>query len=81
MAHLFYIPKSDTGNRMAYIGTWGVINNVILAPHFTFLEMYNQFRSIREGLFMAELGIGEMFLNFVLYADLHRYCGVDVTCI
>ena len=81
MAHLFYIPKPDTGIPMAYSGTWGGINNVHLAPHFTFPKMYNQFRSIREGLFMADLGIGEMFLNFLLYADLYRYCGVDVTCI
>ena len=66
---------------MAYIGTRGGINNFLLAPHFTFPKMYNKFRSILEGLFMADLGIGEMFLNFVLYADLHRYCGVDVTSI
>ena len=39
LAHLFYIKKSDIDIPMIYIGTWSGINNFLLAPHFTLLEI------------------------------------------
>jgi hypothetical protein len=34
---------------------------------------------VEEGTFMADLDIGEMFLNIVLHSDLRSLCGVDLT--
>jgi hypothetical protein len=34
---------------------------------------------VEEGTYMADLDIGEMFLNFVLHSDLRALCGVDLT--
>jgi hypothetical protein len=34
---------------------------------------------VEEGTFMADLDIGEMFLNFVLHSNRRALCGVDLT--
>lgn len=79
LTHLFLVDKGTEGDiRMVYNGTSSGLNDALWAPHFTLPTVQTQLRSLVEGTHMADLDIGEMFLNFMLHKTIRAFYGVDV---
>jgi hypothetical protein len=55
---------------MVYDASVSGLNDIIWVPRFPLPTIRTHLRSVEEGTFMADLDIGEMFLNFIL----HRIC-------
>lgn len=47
--------------------------------HFALPTVISKLRSIKEGVFMSDRDIGEMFLIFILVKEVRPYYGVDIT--
>jgi hypothetical protein len=66
LTSFFSVPKVDTDIQMVYNGTSSIMNAHLWALWFTLRTIYDLARSLEVGTFMADLDIGEMFLNFML---------------
>jgi hypothetical protein len=64
---------------MVYDASVSGLNDSIWIPPFPLPTLKTHLRAVEEGTFMADLDIGEMFLNFVLHSELRALCGVDLT--
>jgi hypothetical protein len=64
---------------MVYDASVSGLNDAIWVPRFPLPTIQTHLRAVEEGTWMADLDIGEMFLNFVLHSDLQALCGVDLT--
>jgi hypothetical protein len=64
---------------MVYDASVSGLNDSIWVPRFPLPTIQTHLRAVEEGTWMADLDIGEMFLNFVLHSDLQALCGVDLT--
>ena len=74
----FDVPKDDD-IRMVYNGTSCGLNEVLFAPNFWLPTPKSAGRVLGFGYYMADINLGEMFLNFPLPSVLQRYSGIDVT--
>jgi hypothetical protein len=74
----FSLPKGDQDIRMVYDATKSTLNKCLQAPNFGLPTVGSLVKGIDESVWMEDLDIGEMFLNFCLYPELQPYCGVDV---
>ena len=63
---------------MIYNGTSSCVNNSLLATHCAILKVGHTLYSKEKGTFMADQGIGEMFLNFMLSKEVRPFFGVDM---
>lgn len=80
LTHFFSVLKAKgTDIWMVYNGTSSRLNGALWAPHFFLPTMSTQLRALKEGTYMGDMDIGEMFLNFMLHESLRAVCGVDVT--
>lgn len=64
---------------MVYDASVSDLNNSIWVPRFPLPTIKTHLRAAEEGTYMANLDVGEMFLNFVLHSDLRALCGVNLT--
>jgi hypothetical protein len=64
---------------MVYDASVSGLNDSIWVPRFPLPTIQTHLRSVQEGTWMADLDIGEMFLNFILHSDLRHLSGVDLT--
>jgi len=75
----FAVPKGEDDIRMVYDGTVSGLNDAIWVPRFGMSTMETHFRSLKPGTYMADVDVGECFLNFVLHEAIHPLAGVDLT--
>ena len=75
----FDVEKGEDDIRMVYDGTKCGLNGSVWVPTFFMPTIKTHLRAVVEGTFMADLDVGEMFLNFMLHPTLRPYCGVDLS--
>jgi hypothetical protein len=75
----FPVPKGEFDMIcMVYDGSASGLNYAMWVPRFPLPTIQTHLRAVEEGTFMADLDIGEMFLNFILHEELRELCGVDI---
>jgi hypothetical protein len=79
LTSFFAVPKGDDAIRMVYDASVSGLKDSIWIPRFPLPTIGTHLRAVEEGTYMADLDVGEMFLNFVLHSDLRALCGVDLT--
>lgn len=75
----FSVPKGEADIRMVYDGTASGLNDSIWVPSFGVPTIRTHLRMIGPSSWMADLDVGEMFLNFFLHEALRALAGVDLT--
>jgi hypothetical protein len=75
----FYVQKGEDDIRVVYDGSVSGLNEVLWVPRFVLPTLRTQLRAVENGTFMADLDIGEMFLNFILHEGVRPYARVDLT--
>jgi hypothetical protein len=76
----FPVEKGDDAIRMVYEGSVSGLNDAMWVPRFVLLTINTHLRAVEEQTYMADLDVGEMFLNSILHEDLRSVSGVDLTC-
>jgi hypothetical protein len=71
--------KGDDDIWMVFNVTLSGINAALWAPWFCFPNATTHMRAVEPGIFMADVEIGEMFLNFFLDPRIRRFARVDFT--
>jgi hypothetical protein len=75
----FHVPKGEEDIRMVYDGTASGLNDSLWVPRFAMPTIRTHLRGVEPGTFMADVDIGEMFLNFMLHPAIRPYAGVDLS--
>jgi hypothetical protein len=75
----FGVPKGDDDIRLVYDGSVSGLNLSIWVPRFFLPTIRTHLLAVDEDTFMADVDIGEMFLNFILHCELQSLAGVDLT--
>jgi len=75
----FSVPKGTEDIRMVYDASKSGLNSAIWVPGFPLPTTNTHLRSVEPGTWLADLDIGEMFLNFPLHESLRALCGVDLS--
>ena len=78
LTSFFAVPKGEDDIRMVHDASVSGLNDTTWVPRFPLPTIQTHLRSVQEGTWMADLDIGEMFLNFVLHSDLRHLSGVDI---
>lgn len=79
LTSFFAVPKGESDIRMVYDGTKSGLNDVMWVPRFGLPTIDTHLRSIEEGTFLADVDVGDCFLNFPLHRSLRKLAGVDLT--
>jgi hypothetical protein len=79
LTSFFAVPKGIDDIRMVYDASKSGLNDAIWVPRFPLPTIATHLRAVESGTFMADLDVGEMFLNFNLHPQLQQVCGVDLT--
>jgi hypothetical protein len=79
MNSFFAVPKGTEDVQMVYDGTKSGLNNAIWVPRFPLTTVNMMLQAVDENMFMGDMDIGEMFLNFILHESMQALCGVDLT--
>eukprot|EP00957_Ditylum_brightwellii_P211663 15366441-Ditylum_brightwellii.AAC.3 len=79
LTQLFLVPKGKNDICMVYDGTDSGLNDAVWVPNFGFPTTSTVLRFTDKSTYMADLDIGEMFLNCMIPEELCGYCGVDVS--
>jgi hypothetical protein len=74
----FEVPKDDDV-RLVYNGTSCGLKECVWAPKFWLPTPSSAARVLGYGYYMADINLGEMFLNFPLPFVLRRFSGIDVS--
>jgi len=75
----FSVPKGVDDIRMVYDASKSGLNAALWVPGFPLPTTNTHLRSVEPGTWLADLDIGEMFLNFPLHTSLRSLCGVDLS--
>ena len=75
----FAVPKRNSDIRLVYDATKCGLNHTIWAPSFWLPTIDTTLSQVPVGGFMADIDLGEMFLNFPLDHQLWKDAGIDVT--
>jgi hypothetical protein len=59
----FAVPKGDDDIRLVYDGSVSGLNTSISVPRFFLPTIRAHLQAVDEGTYMADVDIGEMFLN------------------
>ena len=73
----FEVPKGDGDMRMVHNGTSCGLNDAVWAPNFFMPSVDTMTGNLDESSWMADLDLGEMFLNFPL-EEMRVLVGVDL---
>jgi hypothetical protein len=79
LTSFFEVPKGEDDIRMVCNASVSGLNDSIWVPRFPLPTIQTHLQSVQEGMWMADLNVGEMFLNFILHSDLWHLSGVDLT--
>jgi hypothetical protein len=75
----FAVPKGSDDIRMVYDGTISGLNDAIWVPRFILPTLESHLRAVDETTFMADVDVGDCFLNFMLHPTLQELARVDFT--
>ena len=75
----FFDVRKDDDIRLVYNGTSCGLNDALWAPNFWLPTPATAARSLGYGYYMADIDLGEMFLNFPLHEILQRFSGIDLS--
>jgi hypothetical protein len=79
LTSFFSVPKGDDDVRMVYNGTVSRLYDSIWVPRFLLPTVETHLRAVDEGTHMADVDVGECFLNFILHPEIREIAGVDLT--
>jgi hypothetical protein len=79
LTSFFGVPKGEDDIRMVYDGSVSGLNDAIWVPGFTLPTVLTHLRAVEAGTFMADVDVGEMFLNFMLHSSIRLFAGVDIS--
>jgi hypothetical protein len=74
----FAVPKGSDDIRMVYGGTISGSNDAIWVPRFVLPTLETHLRAVDENTYMADVDVGDCFLNFMLHPTLRELTGVDL---
>ncbi len=79
LTSFFSVPKGDHDIRMVYDSTKSGLNASLWAPWFPLPTIEMHLRSIVPGLYIGDIDIGDMFLNFMLHKSIQPagWCGLN----
>jgi hypothetical protein len=75
----FEVAKGADDIRLVYDGSISGLNITMWVPRFFLPTIRTHLRAVDENTFMADVDIGEMFLNFILHRELRALAGVDLS--
>jgi hypothetical protein len=75
----FAVEKGEDDIRLVYDGSVSGLNLSIWVPCFFLPTIRTHLQAVDEDTYMADVDIGEMFLNFILHRELRSLAGVDLT--
>jgi hypothetical protein len=79
LTSFFEVPKGADDIRMVYDGSVSGLNDSMWVPRFALPTLETHLRSVEAGTFLADVDVGEMFLNFILHNSVRQYSGVNLT--
>ena len=79
LTSFFAVQKGESDIHMVYDGTKSGLNDSMWVPRFALPTIDTHLRSIEEGTFLADVDVGECFLNFPLHQSLQALAGVDLS--
>jgi hypothetical protein len=79
LTKLFAVAKGEEDILMVYNGTSSGLNAHIWCPWFALATINTTLRALEPGTYLGDIGIGEMFLNFILEARCSYLARVDLT--
>jgi hypothetical protein len=79
LTSFFDVMKGDGDIRMVFNGTLSGPNSALWAPWFCLPNTTTHMRIFEPGTFMADVDIGEMFLNFFLDPRIQLFAAVEFT--
>jgi hypothetical protein len=75
----FHVPKGEDDLRLVYDGSVSGLKDAMWMPRFVLPTLNTHLRSVEAETFLADIDVGEMFLNFILHESVCVYAGVDLT--
>jgi hypothetical protein len=78
LTSVFAVDKVDD-IRLVYNAAESGLNDAMVVPRFSLPTIHTHLRAVEEGTYMADLDVGEMFLNFILHSPTQPWAGVDLT--
>jgi hypothetical protein len=78
LTSVFVVEKVDD-IRLVYTAAESGLNDAMVVPRFSLPTIHTHLRAVEEGTHMADLDVGEMFLNFCLHPTTQPWAGVDLT--
>jgi hypothetical protein len=75
----FHVPKGEDDLRLVYDGSVSGLTDAMWMPRFVLPTLNTHLRSVEAGTFLADIDVGEMFLNFILHEAIRVYAGIDLT--
>jgi hypothetical protein len=75
----FAVAKGEDDICLVYDGSVSGLNLSIWVPQFFLPALRTHLRVVDVNTYMADVDIGEMFLNFILHKELRALAGVDLT--
>ncbi len=79
LTSFFTVPKGDNDVQVVYNGTRSGLNDSLWAHWFRLPTIEQHLRAVEAGTFMADLDVGEQFLNFIIDSAVQPFAGVDLT--
>ncbi len=61
---------------LVYDGSVNGLNDAMWMPRFVMHTLNTHLRSIEAGTFLADINVGEMFLNFILHELVQEHPGI-----
>jgi hypothetical protein len=79
LTSFFAVAKGADDIHMVYDGTISGLNDSIGVPCFVLPTLETRLKALDEGTFMANVDVGDCFLNFMLHPTLRELAGVDLS--
>ncbi|KAG7368169.1 hypothetical protein IV203_030912 [Nitzschia inconspicua] len=79
LTSFFAVPKGEDDIRMVYDGTASGLNDSMWLPKFRMSTIETHLRFVEPETFMADVDVGECFLNFILHKSICALAGVDLS--
>ena len=79
LINCFAVEKGESDIRLVYDGTKSKLNDAVFAPNFFLPFLDSVLMWVNVDSWLADLDLGEMFLNYFLHRSIRAYSGVDLT--
>ena len=79
LTFFFPVQKGMSDIQMVYDGTISSLNECMWVPRFPLPNVNSHLRAVDEETHMADVDLGEMFLNFMLHESVRSLAGVDLS--